>query len=192
MDATTHFHKKETLGCPSCKKDSGCRIDHLYGDGHRGHTNFGPWSCEECGAEFAGTFKDNSDDVVLTLTGETRKTAIMLVKLVGQDVYFGLTMPDFGNDDEGNHYFVEQHTCPSNLLSKPIYVIAKGQDGTFRLDTDPHGILEFVEMVPRPINWGDDHGLHSTNDGDADTVALFPALQRRLRELNISKLRALS
>jgi hypothetical protein len=46
-------------------------------------------------------------------------------------------------DDEGVwRYFVEEGTCPTNLLGCVRLI-----DGD---DTDPHGIFEYVEWVPRP------------------------------------------
>ncbi len=58
-------------------------------------------------------------------------------------------------------YWVEEHTCPVNILRVEAII-----DGT---DQDPHGILEFVAWVPKPAGWDDD-------DCNQDWRELFPQL----------------
>ena len=66
-----------------------------------------------------------------------------------------------GDDVDSSRYFYEEHSCPTNWISKTVMISVDG-------DTDPHGFLTFVRSVPMPTMPGD------PNEDDALMIAAFP------------------
>jgi hypothetical protein len=63
--------------------------------------------------------------------------------------------------DQQMDYFINQHTCPSNLT---CFTVIAGND------TDPHGLLEYIQLVVKPANW------HKINNSYADICQIFDRL----------------
>lgn len=129
--------------CPICGEAS-FAICHKSGQ-------YGPWGCDNCGARFR--FDIREDGVGMIQEPVSDIPAWLVVKISGADgpVYFVIDSPiyahgqddppaeQFGNDE----YYVEESTCPTNLI--PVEAIVT--DG----DADPHGILEFVGRVTKEL-----------------------------------------
>jgi hypothetical protein len=91
------------------------------------------------------------DGVDLEAREERDIPAWLVFKLADSDppIYFVDNHPIFYRDqngepadrEEGNHFWIEEHTCPSNLL-RVAAIVTEGDD-------DPHGILEYVAQVPK-------------------------------------------
>lgn len=73
-------------------------------------------------------------------------------------------------------FFYEEHSCPTNWLSRCIMV---AQDG----DTDPHGFLEFVRFVrvPDDVQTNEDpHSYPKWNIYDDEVIAkLLPEVTEK-------------
>lgn len=50
-----------------------------------------------------------------------------------------------GWDDESYEHFYESKLCPSDVIR--CEAVIEGED------VDPHGIFEFVQIIPRPDDW---------------------------------------
>jgi hypothetical protein len=163
------LYRHDFLVCPWCNEESGCRIDHLYGD--KNWKEVGPWYCGECRKPIRATI-NAPGDVVVTRDEKDRRgwsRSMALLKLDGRDgpVFFVMDHDRYWNGeregDEENQqhqrYFFEEHSCPTNWLNECVAVIKKG-------DCDPHGFLDFVRAVDVPADF-------DAND-DGSWFALFP------------------
>ena len=97
-----------------------------------------------------------------------RKDGYLLLRInpePGKPVHIIVKDRDTANyTEEEWRYFVDEGTCPINLLRNPIEAIIEGDD------EDPHGLLEFIAWAPVP-------------PADADKTAhewteMFPILLR--------------
>ncbi len=69
---------------------------------------------------------------------------LMLLKLArGNDepLYIVVEQSDWGGEEYAE-YAINEGQCPTNIVSVTAFI-----DGE---DTDPHGLLEYVQWVPRP------------------------------------------
>lgn len=104
---------------------------------------------------------------------EDETPGFLLVKIAGTKppVYFIIDQPFWAHNDQpdtaehNDHetYWVEEHTCPTNIC--PVEAII--WDG----DADPHRVFEYVAHRPQP------HGDHEIAQyGIDDWRAIFPEL----------------
>ncbi|HEX5183571.1 MAG TPA: hypothetical protein VFW19_10525 [Allosphingosinicella sp.] len=131
--------------CPTCQV-GGWAICHPPG-------RYGPWGCDICGARF--TFDIGQEGIELIQEPTPDTPAWLIVKLASSEppVYFVVDHPIYAHakdetpEERARHerYYVEEHTCPTNLV--PVAAIVS--EG----DPDPHGILEFIAHVPKD-EWG--------------------------------------
>jgi hypothetical protein len=136
------------LVCPECGKGDGFRVDHL----EVGRA-WGPWSCDGCGLSIRGVRTAGGSDIEV-VTAERPAHGLLLVRVSGSDpaVFMVIDHTVYRPSDEtegGMAYFVDEHTCPTNLV--PVEAILS--DG----DCDPHGALEYVQWVPKPDMSDDDY-----------------------------------
>ncbi|MCK8787687.1 hypothetical protein M0638_25295 [Roseomonas sp. NAR14] len=73
------------------------------------------------------------------------------------------------SDTDTLRYWVEESTCPTNVVRIPAILTGTGAD----LDADPHGVFEFVAWAPKPAGWGEPD---ATGDCSVDWRTLFPQL----------------
>lgn len=161
------LYRHEFCICPWCGEQSGCRVDHLYGD--RLPTKAGPWYCGECRQPFDVRVKAPGD-VELTKTtmlGEFSR-AMNLLRFDGKDgpVFFVMDKDRYREGDQSptefqdsQRFFFEEHSCPTNWLRDCVAVIEDG-------DCDPHGFLTFVRAVDVPQDFD--------VDDDEQWAILFP------------------
>ena len=127
--------------CPECN-DGEFIIDHKAG-------RYGPWGCRSCGACFM--LDIGVDTVEMTPHPTNHQPAWLIVKTAGSNppVYFVIDHMIYGEkDDDNDRYYVEESTCPTNLIPVSA-IITEG-------DTDPHGILEFVAHIPKS-HWKEEY-----------------------------------
>jgi hypothetical protein len=67
-----------------------------------------------------------------------------------------------------HEYWINESTCPSNVIGVTVI------QGT---DTDPHGLLKLIEVVPIPDNW-EDSGIDLNGDNPEYQFKLFPSLSQ--------------
>lgn len=157
MSATIYRH--DYLKCPRCEEESGCRVDHLYGN--ESWRKAGPWSCRACGAEFTVEI-EGPRLVSLTLTGKFSQRNFSLLKLKTADGTLFAVFKGHGEaSDDQRRYFYEEHSCLTNWAGEMEECFLNGE-------TDPHGVFEFVRSVPAPLS----------DDGEPpDWLALFPEIK---------------
>lgn len=99
----------------------------------------------------------------VTVADREKRPGLMLVRIAQSEppIYFVIDYPIYSHnivdgqlDEEYQQYFVEEHTCPTNLI--PVERIICGSD------TDPHGLLEYVQHVEKPADW--DYSQRSYDD----------------------------
>ena len=162
------------IKCPDCGNETAHQIGHLLGK----DTTFGPWACSECGTRIRGTLS-NKGAFIEIADGTKDEKALLLVKVAGTDPPVFFIFPDTirngeNPEDINRSYYVNEGTCPSNLTRFPV--ICNGE-------TDPHGVLEFVQIVRRPDDWDEEGGSwHLTGDyEDYNTLCgLFTRLPGRI------------
>lgn len=148
-------HETVTVGCPHCGKDSGCKINHLFGEHGR---SWGPWYCGECGGRFMGTVGiDGQSAAIEKIEGGGKIETLVLLR-VTDPCFVVVRGMRFADHEDNSEYFYNEHTCPTNWAPK---IEAFIQDG----DTDPHGVAGFVRVIDMPSGHDED---------DADWLALFP------------------
>lgn len=75
---------------------------------------------------------------------EKQKSGLMLLRLLRgneEPLFIVVEQPDWGGDDLAEHA-VNEGQCPTNIVPVTAFI-----DGN---DTDPHGIIEYIQWVPRP------------------------------------------
>lgn len=135
---------KLTATCPKCK-------GHNFTVGHMiEKDNSWSWNCVNCYTNWQFTYKDKvlqmEEIPIRFLKG------LALVKYAGNSVneklYF-IIQVYFHYDKDGKldvewedrkRYYIEEHTCPTNLVSCEAII--------YNGDTDPHGVLEYVRAAP--------------------------------------------
>lgn len=73
-----------------------------------------------------------------------KKLGLMLLRLsrgADEPLYIVVEQPDWGGDEFAG-YAIDEGQCPTNIV--PVKRFIDGED------TDPHGLLEYVQWVPRP------------------------------------------
>ena len=176
--AKTRGVEQRHIVCPGCGKDDALRYEHLMEDRTAAAacgSRFGPWTCGGCGLEVSGrVWSDGTVELTRVEQGKTPIKGLMLLKLnveTGPPVFFVVEHelhrhPQEDADWEDNlRYWVGCHTCPTNIIRVEEII----HDG----DTDPHGILEYVQFVPMPEEW-DGGG----NRGYSAYCAIFDRLPR--------------
>jgi|SRR6185437_4520994 len=145
---------KNFVECPHCNKSKNS-VGHLFSENKE--ISFGPWYCAECGNAFRGVVKGK--DVFLEKMSERKDSAIVFLRsgnilLAVKGMYFNGEL-----DVDNSRYFYEEHTCPTNYL-KDVEMVIDLKNG----DTDPHGIFEFVGVIP-----------YQDLDGVEDLRSLLPS-----------------
>lgn len=140
------YTRKDTrtlLCCPDCGEDMST-VDHLFDADSTQVRRFGPWYCDNCLVSVSG--KILGEEVVEVTTG-TKASQLTQVIRAGHFVLARETL-DYGraaNAEErlsDMRYYVEEHTCPENLLGGRSWVL-DASTGEF----DPHGIFELVGIL---------------------------------------------
>lgn len=140
---------KQYVACPECGENTGSTFDAEHHS--RG---FGPWWCDECGAGYMGR-PDGARGIKLELTGERHIDTTVLLEIPPQSrsIYLatkGMRFMGLGEEDDegGQHYFYEEHTCPTNWLRDVFRISING-------DSDPHGLAKYVDRVDGAPDWED-------------------------------------
>ena len=130
------------IDCPHCgaiKEDGPGVVSHLFG----GDTTFGPWHCRECGKGIKGTVK--GETVLIEKVRNTIDKSFVLLRLdpQPQSIFFIVKGMIHNKEinDSGSRYFYNEGTCPTNYM-QDVQKIIVGQDD------DPHGLCEFIKMIP--------------------------------------------
>lgn len=154
MKPEIHTETRKHIICPGCGATDQFSWGHLA-DFVGTDRSWGPWSCDHCGTSIKGTvLADGSPEIEVLDEKHTPGWLLVRVKIDvevhGTDsLYFVLDCAIYAwnADDPDGHmrYHVEQHTCPTNLV--PVEAML------FDQDADPHGILEYVEHVPKPADF---------------------------------------
>lgn len=147
MKVSIETETKHHVTCPNCN-------NHRWSVGHMLHRKKSwEWSCDECYSQF--DFNCVDDGIELTQVPTTSISGAALVKYCGntiQDQLFFIVEVYFSFDKEGKldpdwednkRYYIQQHTCPTNLISCQA-IIHNG-------DTDPHGVVQYVRSAPYPV-----------------------------------------
>lgn len=84
------------------------------------------------------------------LIDDTNDDGLLLLRLdrgdMARPIHFVVEYPHMWNpDDDTWPYYVNEGTCPTNIIRVSTII-----EGT---DIDPHGILAYVQWVPRPPDW---------------------------------------
>lgn len=127
--------------CPACSEGQ-FGIDHTPG-------RYGPWGCSACGARWM--FDIEGSDVTMTRAAIDDQPGWLVVRIGEAEppVYAVVDHPFYAHsagetpDERTDHtrYWVEEHTCPTNIIRVEAFV-TEGDD-------DPHGLLSFVAHLPR-------------------------------------------
>jgi ribosomal protein L37AE/L43A len=159
---TLHEEKKTYIPCPDCGSLDTFRIDHLF-EGVR--NSFGPWACKHCGVSIKGNItKDNSVTIEL-IEGLRQRQGLMLIQITydgyedtgkkpiylifDQPIYTHNLNPDGSMKEDINDYWVNEHTCPTNIWRALAIIVGD--------DTDCHGILKHIQTVFKPDNFDEDN-----------------------------------
>ena len=122
--------------CPTCH-EPGSTVNHLIDEPSIRET---AWHCNQCGMEilikvglgglYVAPGKQKCDRTLVLLQNDQ-------IALVVE----GINFSDQPNDN--NEYFYNEHTCPTNYLTRVIDVIDLKEK-----QTDPHGLFKFVKSIP--------------------------------------------
>ena len=131
--------------CPHCNKVDGHTVDHIIEDNM---SWFGPWYCEHCRKAYNGkyengelTIEKHNDKIFDTIVFLKKDNVILAVK----GMNFKSHIEQDYDQNHGNRYFYEEHTCPTNYLKNTLMIIDTDED-----DDDPHGIFEYVGYIDAP------------------------------------------
>jgi hypothetical protein len=187
---TLHQNTKYTIPCPDCGATDQFCVDHLFGKGPR---SFGPWACGKCGIKIAGQVAVDNTVSIELLDKPRDRPGLLLVQiaydgyeqpgkepiyLVFESTIYEFKQTETGEIEEDSGYYVNEHTCPTNILRNLAII-----EGT---DADPHGVLRFVQEVYKPENFE----KHSTRDY-GDWCMIFDKLEGATIEGNQPKVIAL-
>jgi hypothetical protein len=131
--------------CPTCNGRVGT-IDHLaVGD------EAGAWFCDQCGAGW--WLKRTADGAEHRPHSERKERTIVTLALPPQDSAVTFVLDGFrivkpGEEHDGDAYFYDEHTCPTNWLRDVTEV-------RFRDSDDPHGLFRWVSTVPASAEGGE-------------------------------------
>ncbi|MGI4943676.1 MAG: hypothetical protein ACRYHQ_24445 [Janthinobacterium lividum] len=159
------------FACPHCGNDEMHSVTHFLSD--QRDIAFGPWQCDGCGWVVEGRWHAATQTVSITKLIEQKPPikGFMLLRIAPSKVETPLffvvehevsTRHGFDGWEawaESTRYWVEENTCPVNLVRVEAIIEGKNQD--------PHGVLQFVSFAPRPADW-DAH--------NADWSVLFPQI----------------
>jgi hypothetical protein len=112
-------------------------------------------------------------------------TVLLLCRVRGSNYY--IVFPSYGKvSDEHHDYFVNEHTCPANLIRHPCLYI--GED---KINDDPHGMLEFVDVAEIPEDFDLTFGLPQRGQGidadDEDWTKIFPCISELKKSAEVRK-----
>lgn len=148
----TKFTEKvqKFFSCPACGEAEAFSYGHLVEKAATGGQEYswGSWYCDECGAGVRGAVQVDGTTTV-ELTGEKNIETRVLLKLDSSSPIFlivrGHWRPEPGaTANDGDEYFFNEHTCPTNYL-KDVIAIFEGDD------SDPHGLFKYVAAVPEAV-----------------------------------------
>lgn len=155
--STEHFrearpieHKSYTVECPHCEKDSGYPMDVIALP-----RDFGPWYCRKCNGEFSGRCI-NGTLMVRAGSKQCRQDFLVVLQLIeaDKDVFFVLETDAVKGIYQapkqasvGFQYFYEEHTCPTNWTQNILAIYTRDKE-TGEIDTDPHGLFQYVGCLP--------------------------------------------
>lgn len=107
---------------------------------HDIHTNGNEyvWYCENCGTSVAITFTNDGVDCVQHVTGLRMDRTVAILRFSEAPHIMVIHEGCIAHDnEEGNTYYYEEHTCPTNILGCAEIAVCG--------DLDPHGCLELVK-----------------------------------------------
>ena len=148
-----YTYAKRYFRCLACEKGE-MSIEHLIDSPQK--LSWGPWYCSECGMGHKGTAGEGSVDA--ELAGGRKEDALVLLKLDpgAGTVYLTVRSPRFLSNrtslegkaqyDDGDRYYYNEHTCPTNYLRNVVEILQVLPDGTS--SADPHGIFEYQGTAP--------------------------------------------
>jgi len=124
--------------CPSCNGRVGT-IDHLQAG-----EEAGAWFCDGCGRGWWLTV--TRDGIVHREHSERKERTVVTLVLPPQTLPIVLTLDGFrivkpGEEHDGDAYFYNEHTCPTNWLRHVTEVRIGDSD-------DPHGLFQWVSTEP--------------------------------------------
>lgn len=139
------LYRKRFFSC-DCSNPKEFSVEHLF-ESYKGKVStFGPWWCDSCGYSWSGRlFPDTQGDPDIDLEkGEYKEDIGVLLKLSVplEELRFVARIKHLykpGQPLRGLRYLIEEHNCPTNILSdiEKIFV------GT---DDDYHGLFEIVAV----------------------------------------------
>lgn len=77
--------------------------------------------------------------------------SLVLAEIGNSDPPVYIVLDELGDSDGDLEYLIDEHRCPSDTL-QCVAVIEGDED-------DPHGVVSFIQRVPRPVDWKDGQGL---------------------------------
>lgn len=160
-----------TVICPSCHGEA-FRVFLDIDPSVHGWSNISQRACGECGQRYKVTVVGDTVDLVTLDIRDTPGWLLLMVAGSEPPVFMIVDHPfyaryedDTPEEREGHtRYFVEEHTCPTNLVRVEAILTAG--------DADPHGVLEFVAHRPKPPVMEEDENYMWD-----DWVKIFPELE---------------
>lgn len=177
MRAEVVTETKEYILCPGCGAD---RQFNVYAEHHR-QGRWGPWICYECGTAITGRFINGAYEIEVS-EQDRRAKALVLVEIgeskppvyvMFRHMLYQPNTPEAWSAGGPHGYYINEHTCPTNLFAGEDSVLAFIHDG----DSDPHGVLRLVQLIPEPDDFDEDN---------VDWQMLFSALRGEIVEGELS------
>lgn len=148
--------------CPHCSKTDS-QVDHLFqmAIDRGGKMEFGEWSCKSCRGAYKGIVKvsEEGNKIFLEAISDTARIhpryEDSLVFLRYHNMLLVIKDEWYAGDWDNREYYYNEHVCPTGFLSRVEYVIDIEEK-----DTDPHGIFEFIDVIP----------YVQTDHNDAETI----------------------
>lgn len=157
-DVKVELKSKRYFLCPKCGEHE-FEVEGLFKYLFEGEVNAGPWYCDECSAGWM--IKVNEDGSVHAKECPRIYPEWLLLSIEPTDKPIYLRVPSIRfreqSDIVGKRFYVEENTCPTNLLAKVDEIWFDG-------DADPHGILRVVSVHDRREDATPEGCYHSVQD----------------------------
>jgi len=129
--------------CPWCHKKAS---DITYHIEHAPCGPFPPWHCNACGRLYVVQIGADKAVHVNRKDGEATYSTLVLLRIpaYSEPIYLVVSATQYRPEEpcgEGDAYFYDEYTCPSNWLGD-VEVVIQGDS------TDPHGIAQWVASIP--------------------------------------------